>query len=691
MTYKLSRRGFLGGAVASATARKAHAIVRGVGAVVAASGLAAQIVVPSGAFAGTYNYAMAGGSGQTVTAQQSYTDWGRGGSSQFTMVPTLITNSGLANFRLYFEVDTAGTQNVTACRLEYGDGSATSGAVDIAAGYTITITNNGTTVYSTTVAAHPWCTRWRVCSQNGGTWAIGNPRPVTQTAAQLLANFYLPPYSGSGLSGAGSTVPTTETYTILGNAGLVQPMIQGGNRPEIGPFTEWQAYYLCTGNAIGNIFQIAEAACSWNLVYRDTRASGGSFTGTLAPLDCTPTGAFQRASLVSGASPGGTLVQTVYQYPYVGGSNMTYDAGHSPNFSYLAFMMTGDPYYLENIQFQMNRDLLNFGQGFRYSNSGRYMAWPIRTAMMAVICTGSSTPNWLLSKTQVNTILTQYGNTITQWVTTTPSNLWTGLNMYTPSVADPLVGVVSPWENDYQTIIANLGVYWNTNGVLTVPTGILTLAAGLITSAVNRTNGTSGWNKSMPNWYDAPVGGIATLDASTPLNIGDTTITLNPSCALAFANAVSGGLYPTTAAPSAIFPSTFPFNVVIAGNTYTITSFASATVWNLSAPSTHAAGVNQLVWGPNVTNWPDEWNFQNTAGATEGFTPIDNTHLVNTGTGIAGFYPYFNILRCGMAMGFTAGTAGSVNPTSYLNGQLAYANVVSSFRSDWKWMISPTT
>lgn len=687
----MKRRTILAGLASVGLAKSAKAFHRGGVITVASSGLAAQIVVPSGTFAGTYNYAMAGGSGQTVTTQQSYTDWGRGGSSQFTQASTLITNSGLANFRVYFRQDTSGTQNVSECIMEYGDGSATSGAVDLAAGYTVTITNNGSVVYTGTPVGQGWCTRWRVCSQNGGTWAIGNPRPVTQTAAQLLTNFYLPPYSSSGLGGAGTTVPTPETYAILSNAGLTQPMIQGGDRPEIGPFTDWQAHYLCTGNDLTSVFQIAEAACSWNLVYRDTRASGGSFTGTLAPIDCTPSGAFWKASLVSGASPGGTLVQTVYKYPYGTGSNMTYDAGHSPNFSYLAFMMTGDPYYLENIQFQMNRDLLNFGQGFRYTNAGRYLAWPLRTAMMAVICTPASTPNWMLSQTQVSTILTQYGNAITQWVTTTPNDLWTGLHIYVTSAADPLVNVTSPWENNYQSIIANLGVYWNSNSILTVPAGVLALAVGLTANNVATTNGTSGWNKSMPSWYDAPVGGIGTLDASTPLNIGDTTITMNPSCALAFANAVSGGLYPTTAAPSAIFPSTFPFNVVIAGNTYSITSFASSTVWNLSAPSAHAAGVNQLVWGPNVTNWPDEWTLQNTAGATEGFTPIDNTNLVNTGTGIAGFYPYFNILRCAMAMAFTAGTTGAVSPTSYLNSSLAYANVISSFRCSYKWMMSPTT
>lgn len=687
----IKRRSLLAGAIAGA-ATKTHAFPRGgLTSGGSPSGLAAQIAVPSGAFAGTYNYAMAGGTGQTVIPQQSYTDWGRGGASQFTQASTLITNSGLANFRVYFRVDTSGTQNVSECILEYGDGSATAGAVDLAAGYTVTVTNNGVTVYTGSVVGQGWCTRWRVTSQNGGTWGIANTRPVTRTLAQLIAGFYLPAYSSAGLSGAGTGIPANVTYTPLGNSGLLQPMNTGGDRPEIGPFTNWQGYYFCTGLGLTNIFQIAEAACSWNLVYRDTRASGGSFIGTLAPIDCSPTGAFARASLIAGASPGGTLVQTSFKYPYTTGSNMIYDSGHSPNFSYLAFMMTGDPYYLENMQFQMNRDLLASGQGFRYSTGGRYLAWPVRNTMMARIATPASTPNWMLTQAQVAAILTQYDNFIANQTGAGAGNLWTGLGLYSNNT-DPATSGTAMWQNDYLGIVANLGQFWSNNGVLAAGTGIQQLAIGLTASAVARTNGTSGWNRSLPSIYDSPTGPLCSIDPSVPLNVGDTTITFASTCSYAFTNGVSGGFYPTTVAPTAIFTQTPPYNVSIGGNIYTISGPPTGFVYPLSAPSAHAAGVNSLIWGPNVANWPDFWTFQSTAGAPGDFAPLDNTTVVNTGTGVASFHTYFHICRCAMAMAFTAGTTGAVSPAGFLNPQLSYANAPApAAYSDWKWMIAPTT
>jgi hypothetical protein len=673
---RATRRAILRGAAAAGVATQARALPRGTGGSAPSSGLAAQIVVPSGAFAGTFNFAVAGGSGQTVTTQQPYVDPGLSGvvSSQFTEQRTRVTNSGLANFAVIFCVDTAGTQNCHQVICEYQGGLATSGAVDLAAGYAITVTNNGSTVYSATLAAHPWDNRWRVCSQNGGAWAVGNPRPVTRSIAQLTTANLIPAYDPTNLTGADTPVPPPQTYSapLAIPSAMAVNMTNTGDRTEIGFLHNWSAHTIVTGIDIASTFQVAESFGSWNTIIRDP--------STLAPPDLIST--YPQASIVSGTP---LIMQTSYKVPYGTGTPCVYDSGHSPNFSYLAFLMTGDPYYLENLQFQMNRDLLNVGHGFRFTEDGRYLAWPLRTCLMAVVATPATPPNWLLNNTQVTSVLTAYGTSIALFAGgASSSDIWTGINVYTTTNIDPGANFTAFWENEYLAIVVTWAYGLNANSIISVPAGIISLANGAINSCQQRTNGTSGWNNSYPDIYDCPLAAITTVGSN--VNIGDTTITVSNLVTDAFANGVSGGFYISTATTASCFTYPTPFQIYYTknGHVFTVTNI-TGNVWTLSTPSTIAitASTTAILYGTNFTTWTSQWTFQANAG---GFNaPPGNV----AGNGLLpSSYTYYNITRAAQSMGKQAGIAAA-DPT-YMNAVCAYSALANPNTSacDYKWMIA---
>ena len=74
------------------------------------------------------------------------------------------------------------------------------------------------------------------------------------------------------------------------------------------------------------------------------------------------------------------------------------DPGHMPSLTYIPFLLTGDPYYLEANQFWANQNLLSQPPDARIMVAGRYLAWPLREIYETVLITPDNPPSWLLPK-----------------------------------------------------------------------------------------------------------------------------------------------------------------------------------------------------------------------------------------------------------------------------------------------------
>jgi hypothetical protein len=235
--------------------------------------------------------------------------------------------------------------------------------------YTAEIWDADELVAEIAVPSHPWYARWR--------WQSA-PRPVRVDRQTLIQSGLVPHYDGAIL-GQFIADLAPQTYTVMGFSGMVTGMGWTGDRPDIGIMTGWQAQYLCKGNNASTVIAQGEASGTISMHLRDPE--------TGAPLDL----ANDWPTLTSYPSGGDPIV------PLTKGI-VIYDSGHSPACSYLPWLLTGDPYYLEALQFQANIEIIGEPASGRYTWAGRYGAWPLRNKLYAAVASPVDPPRWLLPK-----------------------------------------------------------------------------------------------------------------------------------------------------------------------------------------------------------------------------------------------------------------------------------------------------
>ena len=288
-------------------------------------------------------------------------------SGQFIMDSMVCTHADLPGFRAIYRPDRNSTREEWV--FEYGDPWLTPPTANLNE-YTATITRkDGTTVSVQAPAGHYWYSRWR--------WQ-SSPRPVRRNHDQLAAQNLIPHFDTTGL--ASGPISTVSNYTPMAYCGLPSDQGQTGGYPGLGIQTGWQTQYLVRGAPESSFRNQAEASGSFQSHVRDTN--------THAPIDIV-TG-YPKATMYA-ASQGTPFI------PRGPGVNRT-DQGHMPSVSYVPFLLTGDPYYLEENQFWANQNMLALPASSRFMVMGRYLAWPLRACFECFMATPDTVPTWLLPK-----------------------------------------------------------------------------------------------------------------------------------------------------------------------------------------------------------------------------------------------------------------------------------------------------
>ncbi len=162
----------------------------------------------------------------------------------------------------------------------------------------------------------------------------------------------------SSMSGSAKTVLGTPSFGILGNAGLEQYMPTTGGRPDIGPTTEADTVWLLTQNAGAAQYALAQADAAGSIPWHFYSTTTGTYvTTTQYPtLWADPRG---------GSSGTIGLTQQVPQYLSTTspGSGWAVDAAHEPDTSYVAYLMTGSRYYLDQLNAEASSDILGVTPG----------------------------------------------------------------------------------------------------------------------------------------------------------------------------------------------------------------------------------------------------------------------------------------------------------------------------------------
>ncbi len=282
-----------------------------------------------------------------------------------------------------------------------------NGYVDVATSnktYVPTATIGGVMVYNNGGASltHWAQTRW---DAEGWTGVGGDPQITPKhNVAQLIATKLVPNYwkrnpSQTALNGL------AQVYTPMARLGWTLDQSDTGYQIEIGLLPLWDALYCTSGapQAYRAVIAAARALGSYAIVWRDSADK----------LPCRPSA--RPGYSVSGSNGSGSNG--------FGAGPLNWDMAHHGSGGYLAYLITGDYYYLETMQHQASLCYLcndvSHGQGTSRTLLGqsRAMAWSLRTVgqLAAIGPSGGATDPGTLSVT--SDYVTLLANNMTYWNT----------------------------------------------------------------------------------------------------------------------------------------------------------------------------------------------------------------------------------------------------------------------------------
>lgn len=329
------------------------------------------------------------------------------------------------------------------------------------------------------VPGHFWFGRWR--------WKSAE-RPVVARIADLRAQGLIPPYARKTETFFARAKETegVHRYRPMELAGVFAKMGATGERADIGLMTEHQARYIVTENAdaLANVRAQAEAAGTLPWHIRDERAG--------APVDLDRYATMSWYSDRSVADPHIALTDT----------GIRIDSAHQPALAYLPYLLTGDPYHLEDLQFAANFNRGTLPPRYRLSiPQPRAFAWSLRTLAQAAKVTPEKVPSWLLPARYFRSDLDRTRAWFEKTYVSSPDPLHavfraTDNPQHARDEAPKAPGGtwIAPWQHEF--LVAVLG--WLVLMGLEEWRESLVWALG---GTLARTSGKTGWSRSRPSPY----------------------------------------------------------------------------------------------------------------------------------------------------------------------------------------------
>ncbi|MFL6675132.1 MAG: hypothetical protein ACJ8LG_17810 [Massilia sp.] len=318
--------------------------------------------------------------------------------------------------------------------------------------YDAKVVVGGTEVYTKPALTHLHHARWRKVFWWGGNEPQLN---IKHNTGYLIASKALPNFDQSLIvpetALAALKTKWTGTRTEPMGAGLAVPyMPTTGGRDDIGLLPGWAAVYLLSMDKRAKevTFGTADLAGSWSSHYRDKN--------TDRPISLVD---YPYMTILGHTGDTYNPVTKKYEaFPACATTTActspnTHDSSHQPAFAYLPYLVTGDYYYLEELQFWTMWNLLSYNPAYRQNIAGllnadqvRGQAWSLRSLSEAAAITPDADP----LKAQFATFLS---NNLDWYNTTYSSNassnvfgaLLSGAFAYSNGTG------ISPWQDDFFT------------------------------------------------------------------------------------------------------------------------------------------------------------------------------------------------------------------------------------------------
>jgi len=310
--------------------------------------------------------------------------------------------------------------------------------------YDVDVEVAGRSVYAKSALEQYHHSRWH----QSGWWDAARVPVINlkHNAAYLMATKAVPNYDRS-------VVPTESALAAMGT-GDVSPMGIGpivpympmaGGRGDIGPLPSWSVMYLLSMDkrARDTMMAAADGSGTWSIHYRDEN------TGYPVRTDNE---ANKRISTHNNLSSQGPLPVPRYVNGALGHTPYEADAAHQPSLAYLPYLVTGDYYYLEELQYWASWNPLGTDPGNNGNGLGlvrwqqvRGQAWSMRTLGHSAYITPDSHPLKAYFTKQLDNNLDFYHAT---YVVGNPNKL----GVYDGSGANAFeVTASAPWQDDFLT------------------------------------------------------------------------------------------------------------------------------------------------------------------------------------------------------------------------------------------------
>ncbi len=315
--------------------------------------------------------------------------------------------------------------------------------------YSVQVTTCGRTTLQVQDLVHRRQARWRHlawCNDQPDLDVILDPAYLTaskavpnydvtlQPSEDVLANYDQQWHDASGLMDVGLTEP-------------YMPMT--GGRRDIGPMPAWNIVSMLSPDSRARTAAMgtADRAGAWPIHYRDSNS------GLPISLDDYP----YMTILGNPGDAWNPDLDRDENFPECGGDcdpgDLHPDSAHQPALSYYPYLVTGDYYHLEELQFWANWNILQANPAYREHEQGlvkweqvRGQAWSLRTLAEAAFITPDSHPlkRYFVEKVENN--LRWYN----EHLTNNPDANKLHFNERTPCPYSDGRGI-APWQDDFFT------------------------------------------------------------------------------------------------------------------------------------------------------------------------------------------------------------------------------------------------
>jgi hypothetical protein len=265
--------------------------------------------------------------------------------------------------------------------------------------YDVEVIVNNEVKYSKAALTHFHHARWRKVF-----WTGVDPRVhVKHDIGYLLGTRALPNYDRQVVPSQTALAKMKTDWDAADSGPMAMPLVNKympstGGRPDIGLQHAWAAMYILSMDARARqvAFGLGDLAGSWPIHYRDKN------TGQVVSIADYPyvrdvrigSDSYNPVTKKHEDMPRCTSAETgACTTPY------TPDTAHQPSFAYLPYLLTGDAYYLDELHFWANWNLVtmnpyyrSLAKGLVKGNQVRGQAWALRTLGHAAYITPDAHP-----------------------------------------------------------------------------------------------------------------------------------------------------------------------------------------------------------------------------------------------------------------------------------------------------------